>query len=245
MIDLSGKNALVTGASGGIGAAIARSLSAAGAKVVLSGTRREALEETQKTLRGESSIVVANLQDKSATLELAAKAKESFGEIGILVCNAGITRDTLSMRMKEEDWDDVLDTNLKSTFLLIQASLRDMTKNRAGRIICITSIIGHMGNAGQANYAASKGGMTAMVKSIAQEVASRGITANCVAPGFIATPMTDKLTDEQKAKISGNIPAGRMGSPEDIAGGVAFLASDAASYITGQTLHINGGMLMA
>ncbi|MEM9287503.1 MAG: 3-oxoacyl-[acyl-carrier-protein] reductase [Sphingomonadales bacterium] len=244
MIDLTGKRALVTGASGDIGAAIASQLSALGAVVGLSGTREEKLAEVAATLPGETHILPANLSDPEAVSGLIPAAIEAMGGIDILVNNAGITRDGLAMRMKADDWDAVVAVNMTAAFQLAQACLRSMMKQRAGRIINISSVVGAVGNPGQANYVASKAGMVGWTKALAAEVASRNITVNCVAPGFIATAMTDVLSDEQKEKLSAQIPAGRLGSGADVAGAVAYLASDAASYLTGQTLHVNGGMAM-
>lgn len=245
MFDLSGKKALVTGASGGIGAAIAKTLHAQGAHVALSGTRVDALEKLAAELGdARTSITPANLTETGGADALIKLAEEKMGGIDILVNNAGLTRDTLAMRMKDEDWDLVLRVNLTSAFQLSRAVLRGMMKNRWGRIIGITSIVGVTGNAGQTNYAASKAGMIGMSKSLAAEVASRGITVNCVAPGFIRTAMTDELSEDQKAKLNGNIPAGRMGEVEDIAAAVAYLSSNESAYVTGQTLHVNGGMAM-
>lgn len=244
MFSLEGRTALVTGASGGIGREIARSLSAAGAKVALSGTREGVLEEVRDELAGEAAVVTCNLSDAAAVDGLVSRAEEAIGPLDILVANAGITRDGLLMRMKDEDWQSVLDVNLGAYFRLARASLRGMMKRRHGRIIGITSIVGVTGNPGQANYCASKAGMIGFTKSLAQEVASRGITANCVAPGFIESPMTDELPEKQKEALLGQIPAGRLGQGEDIAAAVAYLASDAAAYVTGQTLHVNGGMAM-
>lgn len=244
MFDLSGKCALVTGASGGIGGAIAKTLHAQGATVALSGTRVEPLEALKEELGERAFVTPANLSDMESVAQLAKDAEAAMGQIDILVNNAGLTRDNLTMRLKEEDWDSVLDVNLKAAFKLSQAVLRGMMKRRFGRIIGITSIVGVTGNAGQANYAASKAGMIGMSKSLAQEVASRGITVNCLAPGFIATPMTDALTEDQQAKINVQIPAGRMGSVDDIAAGVLYLSSEEGGYMTGQTLHVNGGMAM-
>ena len=244
MFDLSGKCALVTGASGGIGEAIARALHAQGAAVALAGTRREALEALQADLKERAYVVVADLSDSAAADQLIKDAESALGRIDILVNNAGLTRDTLAMRMKDEDWERVLAVNLTAAFRLSRAVLRGMMKVRFGRIVSVTSIVGVTGNAGQTNYAASKAGMIGMSKSLAQEVASRGITVNCIAPGFITTAMTDKLTDEQKTKLLGGIPAGRMGMPADIAAAAVYLASDEAAYVTGQTLHVNGGMAM-
>ena len=248
MFDLTGKTALVTGASGGIGGAIARALHGAGATVMLSGTRADALDALASELKANSSIPVhvqtANLGDAASIDALAKASDEKMGKTDILVNNAGLTRDTLMMRMKDEDWQSVLDVNLTAAFRLSRAVLRGMMKNRWGRMINITSIVGVTGNPGQVNYAASKAGMIGMSKSLAAEVASRGITVNCIAPGFIETPMTDVLTAEQKAKLLGGIPAGRLGTSPDIAAAALYLASAEASYVTGQTLHVNGGMAM-
>ena len=244
MFDLTGKAALVTGASGGIGGAIARALHAQGATVVLTGTRAAALEELAKSLDDRTHVIVSNLSDPAEADKLMAAAEAAAGKIDILVNNAGITRDMLSMRMKDEDWQSVIDVNLTAAFRLSRAAIRNMIKRRAGRIISITSIVGTTGNPGQANYAAAKAGMVGMSKSLAAEVASRNITVNCVAPGFIETAMTDKLNEQQKERIKGAIPAGRIGQPAEVAGAVVFLASDEAAYLTGQTLHVNGGMAM-
>lgn len=244
MTSLTGKKALVTGASGGIGGAIAKALKEAGASVAISGTRVEALEALNNDLGGGCVILPCNLTDSAAVEALPGQAEEQLGGLDILVCNAGVTKDGLAMRMKDEDFDSVIAINLKATFQLNRAVLRPFMKQRGGRIINISSVVAVMGNPGQANYCASKAGMIGMSKSLAQEVSSRGITVNCVAPGFIKTAMTDKLNEEQQKRITDNIPAGRFGLPEDIAAGVVFLASDNASYITGQTLHINGGLLM-
>ncbi len=244
MFDLTGKNALVTGASGGIGSAIAHALHAQGAAVALSGTREDALEQLADELGVRAHVTPANLGEAGAADRLAKDAEAALGSVDILVNNAGLTRDNLAMRLKDEDWQIVLDVNLTAAFRLSRAVLRGMMKARWGRIVGITSVVGVTGNAGQANYAASKAGMIGMSKSLAQEVASRGITVNCVAPGFIATAMTEALSDDQQAKISASIPAGRMGDIAEIAAGVVYLASDEAAYVTGQTLHINGGMAM-
>jgi 3-oxoacyl-[acyl-carrier protein] reductase len=244
MFDLTGRSALVTGASGGIGAAIARALHAQGAKVALSGTKVEALEALAAELGERAFVTPANLSDTAATEGLIKSAEAAMGQVDILVNNAGLTRDGLAMRMKDEDWQLVLDVNLTAGFRLSRAVLRGMMKRRWGRIIGITSIVGVTGNPGQANYAASKAGMIGMSKALAAEVASRNITVNCVAPGFIATAMTDVLPDEQKGKLTVAVPAGRLGDPKDIAAGVVYLASEQAGYVTGQTLHINGGMAM-
>ncbi len=244
MFDLNGKCALVTGASGGIGKAIAKALHAQGATVGLSGTRREALEAITAELGSRAQVLPCNLSEMAAVSALPKAAEAAMGKVDILVNNAGITRDNLALRMKEEDWDAVLSVNLKAAFLLSQGVMRGMMKQRWGRIINITSIVGVTGNPGQANYAAAKAGIIGMTKSLAQEIASREITVNCVAPGFIATPMTDVLGDDQKAALAGRVPLGRLGMPEDIAAGVVYLASNEAGYVTGQTLHINGGMAM-
>ena len=244
MFDLTGKNALVTGASGGIGAEIARVLHAAGATVALSGTRLEPLEALAAELGGRAHVLPCNLSSAEEVEGLIKRGVEAMGSVDILVNNAGITRDGLAMRMSDEDWTSVIDVNLTSTFRLCRAAVRGMMKARWGRIINISSVVGTTGNAGQANYAASKAGMVAMSKSIAEEVASRGITVNCLAPGFIATAMTDKLNEAQKKVILDGVPAGRMGEPAEIAAAVLFLASVEASYITGATLHVNGGMDM-
>jgi 3-oxoacyl-[acyl-carrier protein] reductase len=244
MFDLSGKNALVTGASGGIGNQIARTLHAAGANVGLAGTRESVLQALADELGDGAHVLVADLSTAEGAAHLAAKAEETMCGLDILVNNAGITRDGLAMRMKDEDWDAVLEVNLTSGFRLIRASLRGMMKRRQGRIIGITSVVGVTGNPGQANYAATKAGMIGMSKSLAQEVASRGITVNCVAPGFIATPMTDDLPEAQKEALTQAIPAGRLGEGNDIAAACLYLASDEAAYVTGQTLHVNGGMAM-
>lgn len=244
MFDLTGKNALITGASGGIGGEIAKSLHAAGATVGLSGTRVEPLEALAAELGERAFVLPANLSDKDSVEALPKAAIAAMGSIDILVNNAGITRDGLFMRMSDQDWDDVINVNLTSTMRLCRGVLRGMMKARWGRIINISSIVGATGNPGQGNYAASKAGMVGMSKSLAYEVASRGITVNAVAPGFIATAMTDKLNDDQKAGILTGIPAGKMGTPEDIAASVLFLASNEGGYVTGNTLHVNGGMAM-
>ena len=244
MFDLTGKAALVTGASGGIGGAIARALHRQGASVVLSGTRAEALQLLKDSL-GERAHTIAAKMDEAADIErLAKEAEAAMGKIDILVNNAGITRDNISMRMKDEEWEKVLLVNLTGTFRLTRAVMRGMMRRRNGRVINITSIVGVTGNPGQANYAAAKAGLIGMSKSLAQELASRSITVNCVAPGFIATPMTAALSEDQKKAILGRVPADRLGTPEEIAAGVVYLASDEAAYVTGQTLHINGGMAM-
>lgn len=241
MFDLTGKTALVTGASGGIGGEIARSLYAAGATVGLSGTRLEPLQALAAELGPRAHVLPCNLSDLAAVDELIKQATAAMGSVDILVNNAGITRDNLFMRMSDEEWQSVIDVNLTATFRLMRGALRGMMKARWGRIINITSVVGHSGNPGQANYAAAKAGTLAASKSLAQEVASRNITVNCVAPGLIETAMTEKLNDEQRAKILVGVPAGRMGKPQEVAAGVLYLASQEAAYITGTTLHINGG----
>jgi 3-oxoacyl-[acyl-carrier protein] reductase len=245
MFDLSGKTALVTGASGGIGGAIATALHAQGARVVLSGTRMAALETLQSALGDRALICACDLSDKAAVDELVKKSEAAAGApIDILINNAGITRDNLFMRMKDEEWDQVIAVNLSAAFRLSRAVLRGMMKKRWGRIISITSIVGVTGNPGQGNYAAAKAGLIGMTKSLAAEVASRNITVNTVAPGFIATAMTDALTSEQKTALLARVPAGRLGDSRDVAAAVVYLASDEAAYVTGQTLHVNGGMAM-
>lgn len=244
MFDLTGKNALVTGASGGIGGDIARALHGAGATVALSGTREEPLKALAGELGERAHVTPCNLSDGAAVDELPKTAAAAMGSVDILVNNAGLTRDNLFMRMSQEEWDQVIGVNLTASFRLAKACLRGMMKSRWGRIIGITSVVGVTGNPGQGNYAASKAGMIGMTKSLAQEVASRGVTANCVAPGFIATAMTEALSDDQKAKINAVIPAGRMGTSDEIAAATLYLASEEAAYVTGQTLHVNGGMAM-
>jgi 3-oxoacyl-[acyl-carrier protein] reductase len=244
MFDLAGKTALVTGASGGIGGAIARALHQRGATVALSGTRVEALQGLAAQLGERTHTIACNLGDAAATEKLVGEAEAAMGKLDILVNNAGLTRDTLAVRMKDEDWQQVLDVDLTAGFRLARAALRGMMKRRFGRIVGITSIVGVTGNPGQANYAAAKAGMIGMSKALAAEVASRGITVNCVAPGFIETPMTDALNAQQKERLLGAIPAGRLGAAADVAAAVVFLASDEAAYVTGQTLHVNGGMAM-
>ena len=244
MFDLAGKTALVTGASGGIGGAIAKALHARGAVVALNGRNVEALQKLAAELKERCHVLPGALDTAEAADALVKAAEEKMGQVDILVNNAGLTKDGLFMRMKDEDWQAVQDVNLTAPFRLIRAAIKGMMKRRWGRVVNITSVVGVTGNPGQANYVASKAGMIGMTKSMAAEVATRGITMNCVAPGFIATAMTDGLTDEQKAKINATIPAGMMGTSEDIAAGVVYLASDEAKYVTGQTLHINGGMAM-
>ncbi|MBL8789144.1 MAG: 3-oxoacyl-[acyl-carrier-protein] reductase [Rhizobiales bacterium] len=245
MFSLAGKTALITGASGGIGAAVARALHGAGATIAISGTRANVLEDLKAALGGERvHVLTCNLSSADDVEKLIPAAEAAMGGLDILVNNAGITRDGLAMRMKDEDWQQVLDVNLTSSFRLARAAIKLMMKKRWGRIISVTSVVGVTGNPGQANYVASKAGLSGMSKSLAQEVASRNVTVNCVAPGFIATPMTDALNDKQKEAILGRIPSGRMGASEDIAAAVLYLASEEAGYVTGQTLHVNGGMAM-
>ncbi len=244
MFDLTGRTALVTGATGGIGGDIARALHAQGATVALSGTRAEALEALKAELGERAHVTPCDLSDTAAVDALAGAAEAAMGGLDILVHNAGITRDNLFMRMRDEEWDQVLAVNLTAGFRLYRAALRGMMKRRHGRLVGITSVVGVTGNPGQGNYAASKAGMIGMSKSLAQEVASRGVTVNCVAPGFIESPMTAALNDKQREAIMGRIPAGRLGAGGDVASAVVYLASTEASYVTGQTLHVNGGMAM-
>jgi 3-oxoacyl-[acyl-carrier protein] reductase len=244
MFDLTGRTALVTGASGGIGGAIARILHAQGATVVLAGTREPALHALAAELGERTHILTADLSQPDEPERLVRAAEVALGQLDILVSNAGVTRDGLAMRMRDEDWQAVLEINLTAGFRLIRAALRGMLRRRHGRIVCITSVSGVAGNAGQANYAASKAAMIGMAKSIAAEVATRGITVNCIAPGLITTAMTDKLTDDQRARLLTAIPMERFGAPDEIAAAALYLASAEAAYITGQTLHVNGGMVM-
>ena len=244
MFNLTGKTALITGASGGIGAAIAKTLHAAGATIAISGTRQAVLEELKSQIGDNVHVMPCNLSNVEDVEKLIPAVEAAMGGLDILVNNAGITKDGLAMRMKDEDWQSVIDFNLTSNFRLCRAAMRGMMKKRWGRIVNITSIVGVTGNPGQVNYVASKAGIIGMTKSIAQELAARGVTANCVAPGFIATPMTDVLNEKQKETILGRIPAGRMGGPDDIAAAVLYLSSEEAGYVTGQTLHVNGGMAM-
>lgn len=244
MFSLAGKNALITGATGGIGHAIARKLHAAGATVVISGTRENVLSEFAAELKERVHAVPANLAESASVIELFKKAEELTTQIDIVVCNAGITRDNLLIRMSEEEWDEIIRVNLKAVWLLNREAMKAMGKRRFGRIINISSVVGATGNFGQCNYAASKAGIIGMTKSVALEGATRGVTANCIAPGFVATPMTDVIRDDIKEKIKARIPMGKFGEPADIAAAALYLASDEASYMTGQTLHINGGMFM-
>lgn len=244
MFDLSGRKALVTGATGGIGGAIARTLHALGATVAISGTRQEALEAAAAEFGERAHVLKANLGDKDAVEGLVPAAEEAMGGLDILVNNAGITRDGLILRMKDQDWEDVIAVDLTAAFRLSRAAVKGMMRRRYGRIVNIGSVVGTTGNPGQANYVAAKAGLVGLTKALAAEVATRGITVNCVAPGFIETPMTDVLNEKQRGGILGNVPMGRLGSGDDIAGAVAYLASSEAGYVTGQTLHVNGGMAM-
>lgn len=244
MFDLTGKTALVTGATGGIGGAIAKALHGAGATVGISGRNESKLDALKSELGERVFVLPADLSDPEGGVALIKEAEAAMGQIDILVNNAGLTRDNLSMRMKDEEWQDVIDVNMTATFKMAKAVQRGMMKRRTGRIINIASVVGVTGNPGQCNYVASKAGMIGWSKAMAQEVASRGITVNCVAPGFIATPMTDVLTDDQKERINSGIPAGRMGSADDIAAAALYLASNEAAYVTGHTVHVNGGMAM-
>ena len=244
MFDLDGKGALVTGASGGLGKAIATALYNSGAKIALSGTRMDPLEQLAAELGERAFVVPANLSDPESVAALPKAAEQALGQVDILVNNAGITRDNIALRMKDDEWDDVMQVNLKAAFKLSQGLMRGMMKRRWGRMINITSIVGVTGNPGQANYAASKAGMIGMTKSLAQELASRNITVNCIAPGFIESPMTDGLSDDQKNNLLANVPMKRLGIADEIAAGALYLASAEAAYVTGQTLHINGGMAM-
>lgn len=244
MFDLTDRKALITGASGAIGREIARQLHEQGVEIAISGTRVEPLTQLAKELGKNCHILPCNLEDADETHQLLQRAEETMGRVDILINNAGLTRDGLMVRMKDEDWQKVIDVNLGAVFRLSKAALRGMMKNRWGRIINITSVVGVTGNPGQANYAASKAGMIGMSKSLAAEIANRGITVNCIAPGFIESPMTEVLPEQQRESLLQRIPAGRMGTPSDIAAAVQYLASPAASYVTGQTLHVNGGMSM-
>ena len=244
MFDLGGKTALVTGASGGLGGAIARALHAQGAVVAVSGTRREALDQLAAELQERVHVLACNLADKQEVEALVPAAEERMGKLDIMVANAGITRDNLLVQLSDAAWEEVIAVNLSASFRLVRAAVKGMMRRRFGRIIGVTSVVAVTGNAGQANYAAAKAGMIGLIKSLAQEYARRNITANCVAPGFIATPMTDKLNEKQREAILARVPAGRLGVAGDVAAATVYLASDEAAYVTGQTLHVNGGMAM-
>ncbi|MES2751737.1 MAG: 3-oxoacyl-[acyl-carrier-protein] reductase [Pseudomonadota bacterium] len=244
MFDLTGRTALVTGATGGIGGAIARALHAQGATVAISGTRREVLDTLAAELKDRVHVLPCNLSDAAEVEALVPAAEKAMGQLDILVANAGITRDNLFVQLRDEDWSDVINVNLTSTFRLARAATKLMMRKRFGRIIAITSVVGVTGNAGQGNYAASKAGLIGMMKSVGAEYARRNVTANCIAPGFIATPMTDALNEKQREGVLGKVPAGRLGTPEDIAAAAVYLASNEAAYVTGQTIHVNGGMAM-
>ncbi len=244
MFDLSGKTALVTGATGGIGGAIARALHAQGATVSISGTRREVLDALAGEMKDRVHVLPCNLSDAADVEALVPSAEKAMGQVDILVANAGITRDNLFVQLRDEDWNDVINVNLTATFRLARAATKLMMRKRFGRIIAITSVVGVTGNPGQGNYAASKAGLIGMMKSVGAEYARRNVTANCIAPGFIATPMTDALNEKQRETVLGKVPAGRLGTPEDIAAAAVYLASSEAAYVTGQTIHVNGGMAM-
>ncbi len=244
MFELTGKTALITGSSGTIGGSIARILHAQGATVAISGTRRDVLDRLAADLGARVHVLPCNLADAAETEALVPRAEEAMGQLDVLVANAGVTRDNLLVQLRDEDWDRVITINLTATFRLARAAVRGMMRRRFGRVIAITSVVGTSGNPGQANYVAAKAGITGMIKAIAQEYAKRGVTANCVAPGFIVTPMTDKLNDKQRDVILAKIPASRAGTADEVAAAVAFLASNEAAYVTGQTLHVNGGMAM-
>jgi len=243
MFDLSGKIVLVTGASGGIGSCIAKKMDECGAKVILSGRNETSLQAVADVLHNENVIIPCDLSDTDSVISLANQAEDAFGRIDVLINNAGVTKDALLMRMKNDDWDAVLNVNLKAAFVLTRELIKGMIKQRSGRVISLSSVVGLTGNAGQANYAASKAGLIGFSKSLAAEVAARGITVNCIAPGFITTAMTDKIPEEYKKDIAAKIPAGRFGSVDDVAAAAVFLASDEASYITGQVISVNGGMV--
>jgi len=244
MFDLTGKTALVTGATGTIGGSIARTLHAQGATVTISGTRQEVLEQLAGQLGERVHVLPCNLADPAAVETLVTRSEELMGQLDILVANAGVTRDNLLVQLRDEDWDQVIAINLSATFRLTRAAVRGMMRRRFGRVIAITSVVGTTGNPGQANYVAAKAGIAGMIKAAAAEYAKRGVTANCVAPGFIVTPMTDKLNDKQREVILSRVPANRAGTPDEVAAAVIFLASNEAAYVTGQTLHVNGGMAM-
>jgi 3-oxoacyl-[acyl-carrier protein] reductase len=244
MFELSGRTALITGATGPIGGAIARILHARGATVGISGTRGDVLQQLAAELGERVHVLPGNLADATETDALVPRAEEAMAQLDILVANAGVTRDNLLVQLRDEDWEQVIAINLSATFRLTRAAVRGMMRRRFGRIIAITSVVGSTGNPGQANYVAAKAGIAGMIKAVAAEYAKRGVTANCVAPGFILTPMTEKLNDKQREVILAKIPAGRAGTPDDVAAAVVFLASNEAAYVTGQTLHVNGGMAM-
>jgi 3-oxoacyl-[acyl-carrier protein] reductase len=244
MFDLTGKTALVTGATGTIGGSIARTLHAQGATVTISGTRQEVLEQLAGQLGERVHVLPCNLADAAAVETLVTRSEQVMGQLDILVANAGVTRDNLLVQLRDEDWDQVIAINLSATFRLTRAAVRGMMRRRFGRVIAITSVVGTTGNPGQANYVAAKAGIAGMIKATAAEYAKRGVTANCVAPGFIVTPMTDKLNDKQREVILSKVPANRAGTPDEVAAVVVFLASNEAAYVTGQTLHVNGGMVM-
>jgi 3-oxoacyl-[acyl-carrier protein] reductase len=244
MFDLTGKTALVTGATGSIGGVIARTLHAQGATVTISGTRQEVLEQLAGELGQRVHVLPCNLADAAAVETLVTRSEEVMGQLDILVANAGVTRDNLLVQLRDEDWDQVIAINMTATFRLTRAAVRGMMRRRFGRVIAITSVVGTTGNPGQANYVAAKAGIAGMIKATAAEYAKRGVTANCVAPGFIVTPMTDKLNDKQREVILSKVPANRAGTPDEVAAAVVFLASNEAGYVTGQTLHVNGGMVM-
>ena len=244
MFDLTGKTALVTGATGGIGGAIARALHAQGATVSISGTRRDVLDTLAGAMKDRVHVLPCNLSDSAEVEALVPAVEKAMGQLDILVANAGITRDNLFVQLRDEDWNDVINVNLTATFRLARAATKLMMRKRFGRIIAITSVVGVTGNAGQGNYAASKAGLIGMMKSVGAEYARRNVTANCIAPGFIATPMTDALNEKQREAVLGKVPAGRLGTPEDIAAAAVYLASNEAAYVTGQTIHVNGGMAM-
>lgn len=244
MFDLTGRTALVTGASGGIGGAIAKALYGQGATVAVSGTRREQLDKLAGELGNRSHVLPCNLADTADVEALIPAAEKAMGQVDILICNAGITRDNLFVQLRDEDWDDVIKVNLTATFRLTRAATKLMMRKRFGRIIAITSVVGVTGNPGQGNYTASKAGLIGMIKTLGAEYARRNVTANCIAPGFIATPMTDVLNDKQRETILTKVPAGRLGTPDDIAAAAVYLSSNEAAYVTGQTIHVNGGMAM-
>ncbi len=244
MFELTGKTALITGASGPIGGAIARVLHGQGTTIAISGRKREALDRLAADLSERVHVLPCNLADNAETEALVPRAEEAMGRLDVLIANAGVTKDNLLVQLRDEDWDEVIAVNLSATFRLARAAVRGMMRRRFGRVIAITSVVGTTGNPGQANYVAAKAGIAGMIKAIAQEYARRGVTANCVAPGFIVTPMTEKLNDKQREVILAKIPATRAGTPEEVAAAVVFLASDEAAYVTGQTLHVNGGMAM-